>query len=325
MAPAQPTLVMMQGPEPGRHYELSDTRVTTIGRSSRNSIRVATATVSRYHCEVACVNGRWIISDLNSRKGTLVNGEFVADKRVLRPDDIIRLSSTVFRFEVPPEAAAPLSVLPEEELEAERRRLGIPLAVNAAFLGTVVVAVALGVALALQHAQGGAPSAGQRGRAAGAQAARLYRDALKDLQDGRLREGLDKLGQVVRRAQDTPLGQAAAERRRAALWDALGQAFRRIIRHETAGEYADALAECRAVARLSLPPEGRRMLDSRRDYTLRLAHAAFEGVERRARQLLAQGRRQAAIELYASARQRLGVPELTASAVARITQLQNSE
>lgn len=325
MAEGHPSLVMVQGPQPGEHYDLSDTRVTTIGRSSRNSIQVPTPTISRFHCEVACVNGRWIISDLNSRKGTVVNGAPVEDKVVLRPGDLIRMSTTVFRFEVPRESVAEMSALPREELAAEERRLSVPLAVNAAFLAVVVVVVAFGVSFALRYAQRARTAPRERGPVVGPQTQQLYRDGMDDLEEGRLREALGKLQQVARRYPQTPLGRRAERRRKSALWGAVERVFNRITEYETEGEYADALAQCRALAELSLSPEAGRLLDRRRHYTVRLAHAAYDGIERRAAGLLEEGRRDAAVELYAQARGRLGVPDLVAAAVARLAQLRDSE
>ena len=49
-----------------------------IGRSSRNEIQIADATVSKEHAEVSReADGFWI-SDLGSRNGTRVNGVEVA-------------------------------------------------------------------------------------------------------------------------------------------------------------------------------------------------------------------------------------------------------
>ena len=91
---------MIQGPEPGTVYKLPDNRVTTVGRSSRNTIRAVSSSVSRFHCEVSWVNGQWELNDLNSKRGTFVNGERVTDKWALSPGDIIRTATTLFRFDM---------------------------------------------------------------------------------------------------------------------------------------------------------------------------------------------------------------------------------
>ncbi len=66
-------------------YRLPENRVTTIGRSTRNSIVVVNPDVSRFHCELSYVNGRWELHDLNSKKGTIVNGEGLDGSRAPDP------------------------------------------------------------------------------------------------------------------------------------------------------------------------------------------------------------------------------------------------
>ncbi len=92
----QPVLIVIQGPEPGIIYRLPENRVTTIGRSTRNSIVVVNPDVSRFHCELSYVNGRWELHDLNSKKGTIINGEAAGrqpppDPRRHRPHEQRRL------------------------------------------------------------------------------------------------------------------------------------------------------------------------------------------------------------------------------------------
>ena len=99
MASKNPALIMIQGPEPGSVYRLPDNRITTIGRSSQNKVTVVNRAVSRFHAEVACVNGQWELTDLNSRRGTMVNNEWIGDRVTLHYGDIIRMSSVVFRFD----------------------------------------------------------------------------------------------------------------------------------------------------------------------------------------------------------------------------------
>ncbi len=96
--PQKPILVMIQGEMPGEKWKIDPTRVTSIGRSVRNKIQLLSPSVSRFHCEIAFSNGLWYISDLNSRKGTLLNGKDVENREVMTPGDVIRISGNLFRF-----------------------------------------------------------------------------------------------------------------------------------------------------------------------------------------------------------------------------------
>jgi serine phosphatase RsbU (regulator of sigma subunit) len=62
----------------------------TIGRRETNDLRLGGSEVSREHAEVVAENGRVLIRDRESRYGTFVNGEAVAECE-LRPGDRVRL------------------------------------------------------------------------------------------------------------------------------------------------------------------------------------------------------------------------------------------
>ncbi len=97
-SPERPVLVLIQGDKPGAMWELDPTRVTSIGRSSRNQVQLLELSVSRFHCEIAFSNGFWYVSDLNSRKGTLLNGKGVETREVLKQGDVVRISGSLLRF-----------------------------------------------------------------------------------------------------------------------------------------------------------------------------------------------------------------------------------
>jgi pSer/pThr/pTyr-binding forkhead associated (FHA) protein len=70
----------------------------TIGRSSNNDIVVSDSNVSRKHAELRDDGGLWILTDLGSTNGTLVNGR-PATQQQLEDDDRLTFGSTnlVFR------------------------------------------------------------------------------------------------------------------------------------------------------------------------------------------------------------------------------------
>jgi pSer/pThr/pTyr-binding forkhead associated (FHA) protein len=66
--------------------------VLTLGRRAENDIVLPVSSVSREHAQIRWRFGRFVIYDLGSRAGTLVNGEPVSEC-VLHPGDIVTLST----------------------------------------------------------------------------------------------------------------------------------------------------------------------------------------------------------------------------------------
>src|SRR5438876_4124254 len=85
--------------EAGQHSRQSVTgQRLVIGRSADCAVRLDRTTVSRRHAELFCDPfQRWWIRDLQSRNGTQVNGESVAD-RMLGPGDIITVGEFTLRI-----------------------------------------------------------------------------------------------------------------------------------------------------------------------------------------------------------------------------------
>ena len=80
-----------------RPYDLAGTLVT-IGRESGNDIVVQDINASRRHAELRLnTQGIWVITDLGSMNGTLVNGVSVAS-HPLYPGDIVTIGKTDFEF-----------------------------------------------------------------------------------------------------------------------------------------------------------------------------------------------------------------------------------
>jgi len=94
------TLLVIQGPDKGRRYELPDAP-TLIGRDSRQ-IPLTDNTVSRRHCELIPNDGEWILHDLGSSNGTYVNGTRVTNRYNLKLGDQIRVGRTLMVFGAQP-------------------------------------------------------------------------------------------------------------------------------------------------------------------------------------------------------------------------------
>lgn len=94
------TLLVLQGPDKGRRYELPDA-TALVGRESRQ-LPLQDNTVSRRHCELVPVNGEWELRDLGSANGTYVNGIRVAGSQDLKLGDQIRVGRTLMVFGAQP-------------------------------------------------------------------------------------------------------------------------------------------------------------------------------------------------------------------------------
>ncbi|HSZ56111.1 MAG TPA: ATP-binding protein [Tepidisphaeraceae bacterium] len=94
------TLLVLQGPDKGRRYELPDAPAL-VGRESR-SLPLSDNTVSRRHCELLPTDGEWIVRDLGSSNGTYLNGGRVMASASLKIGDQIRVGRTLMVFGAQP-------------------------------------------------------------------------------------------------------------------------------------------------------------------------------------------------------------------------------
>ncbi len=90
------TLLVIQGPEQGRRYELFPD-ATYVGRGGQNEIRILDTEVSRRHAHLALINGEWELTDLASSNGTYLNGRPI-NKAVIRTGDQIQIGRTILLY-----------------------------------------------------------------------------------------------------------------------------------------------------------------------------------------------------------------------------------
>ncbi|MFI5053117.1 MAG: FhaA domain-containing protein [Acidimicrobiia bacterium] len=81
----------------GRRVALGGS-VTTLGRNSDCSVTLADPRASRRHAEIRSTGDGFLLTDLSSMNGTIVNGVTVSE-RVLHDGDEIAVGATVMRFE----------------------------------------------------------------------------------------------------------------------------------------------------------------------------------------------------------------------------------
>jgi Nif-specific regulatory protein len=115
----QPKLSTLSGPLRNAQFLVAGT--LTIGRDSNNSISLEDESVSPCHCRIHCAEGRFLLVDLDSESGTLVNGIPVTE-RVLSPSDQIAVGTSLFLFEFEkPESAVRSAVQLDEHFAAGAR------------------------------------------------------------------------------------------------------------------------------------------------------------------------------------------------------------
>ena len=74
-------------------------QVTTVGRLGECTITIADGNVSRQHARIAPGRSNYVVTDLGSTNGTLVNGAPIGNDHPLADGDIISFGSTHVRFE----------------------------------------------------------------------------------------------------------------------------------------------------------------------------------------------------------------------------------
>ena len=97
------TLLVLQGPDKGRRFELPDAPAV-LGRESRQ-IPLSDQTVSRRHAELQpdlANDGDWFLKDLGSVNGSYLNGQRVEGLRAIKLGDQIRIGRTLMVFGAQP-------------------------------------------------------------------------------------------------------------------------------------------------------------------------------------------------------------------------------
>jgi pSer/pThr/pTyr-binding forkhead associated (FHA) protein len=72
---------------------------TLLGRSADNAICLDDPLVSAHHARISFAGGQWLVEDMGSRNGTLVNELRVESPIALAPGDVLKLGGFALRFE----------------------------------------------------------------------------------------------------------------------------------------------------------------------------------------------------------------------------------
>lgn len=91
-------LVIRDGTKWSDVFRLTPGRTVTIGRASTNQIVIKDERCSRYHAEIFLTQGRWILRDLDSRNGTMLDGQAVHGDHPLTPGGVVRIANCQMAF-----------------------------------------------------------------------------------------------------------------------------------------------------------------------------------------------------------------------------------
>lgn len=91
-------LVIREGSKWTDVFRLVDGESVTIGRAPTNAIVVKDERCSRNHAEVFQLQGQWTLRDLDSRNGTMIDGQRIRTDYQLHPGDVVRIGNSHLAF-----------------------------------------------------------------------------------------------------------------------------------------------------------------------------------------------------------------------------------
>lgn len=97
-ARSNPALIVIDGDDRGKRLTLNGKKSFDIGRSPRTDLRLSDNKVSRRHCRIEEQADGYIIVDLESANGTVVNGDRITQTS-LKEGDFIRLGFTMLKYD----------------------------------------------------------------------------------------------------------------------------------------------------------------------------------------------------------------------------------
>ena len=95
-----PMIVVTEGKSAGKEFKLNDRAVFEIGRAASSNIEIPDAGVAMNHCRIYREQGVFTLYDLNTTKGTYINGDRIT-KDTLKDGDTIQIGPVLMIFQNP--------------------------------------------------------------------------------------------------------------------------------------------------------------------------------------------------------------------------------
>ena len=90
-------LKVVEGPDAGEVRDVNQAK-SVLGRHPDCDVPLESMEASRHHAQILLVDGEWLIEDLHSRNGTLLNSEPLRGRRKLSDGDRIFIGDTALTF-----------------------------------------------------------------------------------------------------------------------------------------------------------------------------------------------------------------------------------
>lgn len=128
-------LVCLTGGNKGESYVLMGNRIV-VGRGDKTDIKLNDAKASREHVEITKVGPNWVVTDLGSQNGIVINDKKVTQHTLLEGDKLI-VGQTVFKF-ARVEVSSKTKVIKESSDDSSGGNKGfIPLLIIVAIIGVI--------------------------------------------------------------------------------------------------------------------------------------------------------------------------------------------
>ena len=88
-APPMAILIVRSGPDVGFKFRLKPTGIASLGRDLENEVVLDDPAASRRHAQIEFVDGAYVLTDLGSINGTLVNTKRVTSQKLADGDRIV--------------------------------------------------------------------------------------------------------------------------------------------------------------------------------------------------------------------------------------------
>ena len=122
-----PLLRVIKGPQPGLEFPLfTSRRPTVMGRDAGNPICIDDPRSSRRHAALQLDKGRWVVRDLGSSNGTIVNGRRLEKPAIVQDGATVQIGMHLLRLASTEHVAPPpVEVQDSRLLECVREQSGV--------------------------------------------------------------------------------------------------------------------------------------------------------------------------------------------------------